>query len=355
MSELDEIRAKISATDKEIARLFESRMALAGQVIDYKAKSGLSILDADQEEKVISRNLEHISDPVMKEYYVLFIKRLMEISRAYQYRRMNAMKVSYSGNSGIVAANSLFPNAEYIPYPSFESAYKACEDGVVDVCILPIYNAYSGNIGSVIDLTFLGSLYINLETELSAEQHILGLPGSEINKIQKIFIPKKERVYAMEYLYSHNFEIEECEDFSNALSSIKAENNKNIAIVTSSEDSFGLQVLAKYNDSTKIAVFSRIMNVPVSNGRNINDHFLLVFTVRNQAGALVKALNIIGSHGFNMSNLSSRPMKDMDWNNFFYVELEGHISDSEKEELFRQLHPVCDKLKIVGYYKNVKL
>ena len=85
------------------------------------------------------------------------------------------------------------------------------------------------------------------------------------------------------------------------------------------------------------------------------DHFILVFTVHNEAGALAKILNIIGSHGFNMSSLHSRPLTGMIWKHYFFAELEGNANSSEGKDLLRQLNTVCDKLKIIGTYRNVSL
>ena len=81
-----------------------------------------------------------------------------------------------------------------------------------------------------------------------------------------------------------------------------------------------------------------------------NDNSIIVFTVKNEAGALAKTLNIIGSHGFNMRSLRSRPMKELIWNYYFYVELEGNINSQEGKDMLRALNIFCDKLKVVGIY-----
>jgi monofunctional chorismate mutase len=84
MNELEEARQGIAEVDKEIASLFERRMRLAGKVLDYKKGNGLPILDAAQEERVIARNAGNIADPAIQEYYVLFLRDLMKLSKAYQ-------------------------------------------------------------------------------------------------------------------------------------------------------------------------------------------------------------------------------------------------------------------------------
>ena len=83
-----------------------------------------------------------------------------------------------------------------------------------------------------------------------------------------------------------------------------------------------------------------------------DDNFILVFTVKNQAGALAQAINIIGAYGYNMRNLHSRPMKDLAWNYYFYVECEGDIRSENGKQMLRALTSMCDKLKLVGSYST---
>jgi chorismate mutase/prephenate dehydratase len=82
----------------------------------------------------------------------------------------------------------------------------------------------------------------------------------------------------------------------------------------------------------------------------MNDHFILTFTVKNEAGALAKTLDIIGAHGFNMRTLRSRPMKDLLWSYYFYIEADGNINTRDGKEMLRILGATCDKLKLVGTY-----
>ena len=88
----------------------------------------------------------------------------MELSKKYQSRLNNGMKVAYSGVEGAfahIASMKMFKNATYVAYKDFETAYKACLDGECDTCVLPIENSVAGEVGNVMDLVFSGSLYIN--------------------------------------------------------------------------------------------------------------------------------------------------------------------------------------------------
>ncbi|MBO4446937.1 MAG: chorismate mutase, partial [Bacteroidales bacterium] len=111
MNELEASRLQINAVDKDLAALFEKRMRLVEQILAYKKQNGLPILDEAREARVIASNISNISDPVLQEYYVLFLRELMRISKAYQGRLMDGMKVAYCGVPGAfayIAASKLF-------------------------------------------------------------------------------------------------------------------------------------------------------------------------------------------------------------------------------------------------------
>jgi prephenate dehydratase len=78
---------------------------------------------------------------------------------------------------------------------------------------------------------------------------------------------------------------------------------------------------------------------------------MLVFTVKHEAGALAEAINIIGKYGYNMRGLHSRPMKELMWQYYFYLEAEGDIRRADGEAMMAELSTVCDKLKLVGSYE----
>lgn len=88
---LEDIRKKIDETDKELFRLFEQRMKLAKEVAEAKIISGDNVYKPIREEEVIEKFAENAPDD-MKQYYKAFIRRVMLISREYQYR------IIYGGN-----------------------------------------------------------------------------------------------------------------------------------------------------------------------------------------------------------------------------------------------------------------
>lgn len=360
MSSLEEARKIINETDAKMAELFCIRMKASEVVCAYKKEHGLQIRDAAREAEVICRNAENIEDKTMREYYVRFLSENMALSRAYQERLMNGMKVAYSGTEGAfahIATCKLFPSAQKIAYPDFAAAYGAVQNGECDVAVLPTENSHNGEVGQVTDLMFSGALYVNNVMELAVTQDLLALPGAALSDIKKVVSHPQAIGQCAEFIKQKGFSVQEYANTALAAKYVAENGDKSVAAIASAEaaELFGLSVVEKNinanrNNTTKFAVFSRANNDYSANEGNI--HTILMFTVRNEAGALARAMEIIGRHGFNMLTLRSRNMKQLLWQYYFYVELEGNIRSDEGKSMLEELHGCCDKLKVVGSFKK---
>ncbi len=364
MTKLDEIRVKINDIDQEMAKLFEERMILSKDVAEYKSAHALPIFDETREKEIIQKNKLYIKDEKIRDYYIDFLKSNMAISKKYQSFLLEGMNVAYSGVAGAfsyIAAKKMFPTAKLISYNNFEEAYRSVENGICDACVLPIENSYAGDVGTVMDLIFSGSLFINEIIDLEVVHNLLAKKGTKLENIKKVISHPQALAQCDEYILNHHFETIDASNTAIAAKLVYDSNDSSIAAIASSETAklYGLDVLestinVNHNNTTRFAVFSK--NLHTSNAHStLKKHFIIVFTVKNEAGSLANSLNIIGAHSFNMRNLRSRPMKSLMWNYYFYIELDGDISSTDAKELINELSSICDHLKIVGTYTTNEL
>ena len=80
--------------------------------------------------------------------------------------------------------------------------------------------------------------------------------------------------------------------------------------------------------------------------------FMLIFTVKNVQGSLVKAINAISSNGFNIRFLHTRPLRTEEWGYYFYTECDGDDKSPEGQKMLADLEAVCETLKFVGRYPS---
>ena len=354
-------REKINEIDREMRRLFIERMKASELVAEYKKEHGLEILDPIREAEVIRRNSEAVESDVYREYYVNFQKSTMALSRAYQARLLGGMRVAYSGTEGAyahLACIKLFPTATAIGYGSFDEAYTAVEKGECDVAVLPIENSYNGDVGQVSDLMFSGPLYVNTVTELAISHDLLAPKGTKIEDITTVISHPQALGQCHGYIVERGYSEIEFANTALAAKYVAGTKDGHSAAIASAEaaDIFGLEVLAtnineSRSNTTRFAVFSRAENKQSITDKRV--HTILLFTVRHEAGALAKALDVIAKYGFNMGALRSRPMKELLWQYYFYVEAEGNLDSENGKKMLSELALYCDRLKTVGSYTVV--
>ena len=357
-TQLNEAREKINYIDREMAKLFAERMECVRAVAEYKMAHGLDIYDKGREDEIIQKNSMMITDGQLREYYVTFLKNNISVSRAYQERILMGMKVAYSGTEGAfahIATTKLFPTARKNAYPDFEAAYRSVESGECDAAVLPLENSYNGEVGQVTDLIFSGSLYITKIIEMAVTQDLLAVEDATIQDIKEVLSHPQALGQCREYLREKGFIEREYSNTALAAKYVSESGSKSLAAIASGEaaEIFGLKILekninAQKTNTTKFAVLSKSQNIP--SNKDMNIHTAFMFTVRNEAGALARAIDIIGKHGFNMRTIRSRPMKELLWQYYFYVEAEGNIHSPKGEDMLDELKEYCDKLKVVGTY-----
>ena len=354
---LDEARKIINEADSKMAELFELRMKAVEKVYEYKRNFGLPILDEAREAAVIEKNTKLIKDETLKSYYIDYIKNVMSISRAYQYRMQNGLKVAYSGVEGAfahIAAGRIFPDSNCISCRDFKEAYDSVVNGENDVAVLPIENSYAGEVGQTIDLIFSGNLFINGIYELEIHQNLLGIPEATAEDIKKVISHPQALSQCHDYIEMKNLTTEEANNTALAAKSVAEASDKSIGAIASAETAniYGLKVLAANinksgENTTRFAVLSRVRaNSPALNNS------VLMFTVKHEAGSLAKAISIIGKYGYNMTALRSRPLKKHSWQYYFYIEIDGSTDTGLGRVMLEELNEICDKLKVAGTFSS---
>lgn len=354
-NKLDEARNIINEVDSKMAELFVQRMKAAEMVFEHKKEFGLPILDTKREVAIIEKNVALIKEPSLQAYYIDYIKHLMSISRAYQYRMQSGLKVAYSGVEGAfahIAAGRIFPDSNRISYRDFQSAYDSVVNGESDVAVLPIENSYAGEVGQTIDLLFSGSLFINGIYELQIHQNLLGVPGATIEDIKKVTSHPQALSQCHDYLTMRGFDTEEANNTAIAAKTVADRNDKTLGAIASLETAeiYGLKVLeANINKSGENTTRFAVLSKTRATSPNLCNS-VLMFTVKNEAGSLATAISIIGKYGYNMTALRSRPLKKHSWQYYFYIEIDGTTDNENGQQMIDALSKVCDKLKIAGTY-----
>lgn len=354
-------RQRINEIDQEMAQLFQERMKAVRQIAAYKRQEGLPVLDRSREAEVIARNSLLISDDELRAYYVNYLKYNMALSRKYQHALLDGQRIAFSGVSGAfadIAASRIFPDGVRIPYSDFQSAYDAVVNGDCECAVLPVENSSNGDVSQVLDMACAGSLKISGLYDLEVEQCLLGVPGTDISNIRYVSSHPQALGQCAEYIRRNHWIEKEALNTAIAAKELASSGDHTQAVIASYETArlYGLQILERHinqnrNNVTRFAVFSRSDRQPM-----LGDHyFSMVFTVKNEAGSLMRAMQIIGENGFNLSTLISRPTRETNWEYYFYVEGEGCLATDMGQNMLLQLKEKCGSLRVLGSFDAIHL
>lgn len=266
--------------------------------------------------------------------------------------------VAYSGIEGSfasIATGKLFPDAGRVSCRNFAEAYRKVEEGKCEIAVLPIENSYAGEVGQVMDLMFEGDLSINGVYELGVSHCLLGPKGSSLETVRKVISHPQALEQCDEYIYEHGFETIQSENTARAARCVAERADVSVAAIASQETAelYGLKVLEKQihqssRNTTRFAVFSK--------SREALDHperyqtFILMFTVKHEAGTLAKAISVLGKYGYSMRVIRSRPLKNENWQYYFYTEVDGDISSLNGMQMLVELGRQCVTVKVIGAY-----
>jgi chorismate mutase/prephenate dehydratase len=357
MNELDEARRQIDGIDRRMAELFSERMGAVRRVAEWKRAHGLPVRDPVREAEMLEREAALVADAEVRPYYLTVLQRMMDVSRQFQHRLARGARVAYSGTEGAfahIAAKRIFPDGEKLGFGSFEDAYRAVEAGECDCAVLPIENSYAGEVGQVLDLMFRGGLHVNGVYGLRVSHCLLGVPGARLEGVRRVVSHPQALEQCDRYIRRHGFEAEQASNTARAAEKVAKAGDAAVAAIASAETAalHGLEVLeSDINESagntTRFGVFSR---AEAWEGGGPGSGFILLFTVRHEAGALAKAVEAIGGHGFNMRVLRSRALKGEAWRYYFYVEAEGDETSERGRAMLAELAERCESVKVAGHF-----
>ncbi len=272
------------------------------------------------------------------------------------------MKITYQGVAGAyshIAAKENFPDSEYIACDTFEQAAKLVEDNNADYAVIPVENSNAGRVTDVHFLLPKTGLHIVGEYFLRVEHQLLGLPDTDIEKINIVSSHPQALAQCSEFLTQHNILTEAKIDTAKSCQEIINNKDPNRAAIASklAAKIYGLKILASNiensnNNTTRFLIMSRNTQIP----RDDDSLFITscIFNTKSIPAALYKALGGFATNGINIVKLESYLENDKFLSARFYIEFESHPDRQSFKNAFAELNFFADKIHILGTYKSCK-
>lgn len=225
----------------------------------------------------------------------------------------------------------------------FADCFQKLNDDEVDYSVVPFENSTNGQVVYTYDLLRDWLIPPKNDSESTfkviAEQyvsihHCILSHATNISQVDKILTHPQAWGQVTNWLISEGKHLERIDSSSTSKAAEVAskEGVKSAAIASEyASKIYNIPILYKNIENNKENT-TRFLILSKKDTKVIETKYitLLAFTVEHEdAGALVKALDILSKHGINMTSITSRPSLNKLWQYVFFIEFWGEGFDDE--------------------------
>lgn len=346
---LQQLRAQIDRIDDELLQLANRRAGLAQQIGHLKDND--AVLRPEREAQILQRVQNHNTGPLSKQAVAQLFTEIMSQCRALEA----PLSVAYLGPEGTfseAAALKRFGSAvRGKPCITIDEVFRAVESGAVNFGMVPVENSTEGAIGRTLDLLLQSPLKVCGEVMLAVHQCLL-VKGCAPGDIQTVYSHPQSFGQCQSWLNANLAHAARIQVASNAEAARLAAEQPHSAAIAGSQAAayFGLSVCVENieDDAKNTTRFLVIGSQDVApSGR---DKTSLVMSAANRPGAVHDLLVPLAKHGVSMTKLESRPARSGLWEYVFFLDIEGHQSDTKVAAALVELKQVAAFVKVLGSY-----
>lgn len=245
-----------------------------------------------------------------------------------------------------------------LPLSSPAEALDAVRDGRAERAVVAIENSVDGAVTATFDALWAGDNRVQVygEVDLDIAFAIMSAPGRTLESARTIATHpvayQQTRGWLAEHLPDHEF----VPASSNAAAAEMAARGA-VDVAAAPEraaEIYGLDVHARgvadmQGATTRFILVGKPGRPPARTG---HDRTSVVFTLPNEPGTLVGALQEFAHRGVDMTRIESRPTRREFGNYRFYVDIAGHIDDVPVAEALRALWLRAEEVFFVGSWPS---
>ena len=352
---LADLRVQIDQLDAQLLTLLNQRAHLAEAVGDIKRAEGSPFFRPDRVAQVLEKIQANNPGPLKNQHVASIWREIMSACLALEAPQ----RVAVLGPVGTFceqAAIEFFGSAAELIYcNNFDEVFHATSAGTAQYGVVGVENSTEGAVARSLDLFLRTPVHVIGEVSLLVRHNLLRQSAS-LEGIEVVLAHPQALGQCQEWLNKHLPHAERRAVASNAEGARLAATHPEWAGLASERaaSEFGLHVVAHaiqdeaYN-RTRFAIISlpQTLATPPASGKDCTS---LVVSVPNKPGAVHDLLMPLKANGVSMTRFESRPAKSGQWEYYFYIDLDGHISQPHVAQALKELQGLCAFYKVIGSY-----
>jgi prephenate dehydratase len=243
---------------------------------------------------------------------------------------------------------------------SFQQVCEAVIGKTVDLGILPIENSIAGTFFGVVDLISIYKLQIVGEFEHEERQCLVALPGSSVGDIKEVHSHPYAFDQCRPFLADLQKKLVQSLDTAASCEEIQKGNLKNVGAIASARAAsiYGLSVLSEI-DTLTVTRYALVSTNAIIPERHLMPRTSLEVVLKNQVGAIMKAVTVFSHRDINISKIESRPSSrsirlKKAWEYIVYIDVDCGTNDPRMEKALNHLEEIAT-VKVLGSYPRYQL
>ncbi|KPJ62921.1 MAG: hypothetical protein AMS15_02310 [Planctomycetes bacterium DG_23] len=351
---IEELRREINDLDKKMVELLNQRAALAGKIGEIKKSQGQGAYDPKREKEIYHHILSLNEGPLSKEALLNIYREVMSGMLVLE----KEVKVAFLGPPGTFshsAAKGKFGSSvEFTPARTIEDVFVLVTREKVDYGVVPIESSSGGGVVDTMDMFMDYDVKVTAEVLLPVHHNLLSRSPRE--EIKKIYSKPEALAQCREYLAA-NFPLAELISTASTTEAAQIASKEDGRAAIASAEAASLYEIplleAEIEDSpqnlTRFFVLGKQPSQPTG-----NDKTSIMFSIKDEVGALCEMLLPFKEHHINLTRIESRPSRRRPWDYNFFVDLEGHREDRRVKAALAELQTKCQYLQVLGSYPKAR-
>jgi prephenate dehydratase len=269
------------------------------------------------------------------------------------------MKIAFQGEPGAYSEQAVFDyfgNVETLPCESFDGVFDSVILEGCDAGLIPIENSLAGSIHQNYDLLLRHDLHIIGEYLLRVRHCLIALPGVKKEEIKKAISHPQALGQCAAYLRGLGVKPESAYDTAGSVKMLKESGARDTASIASrrAAEIYGMEILEEgiednAENYTRFLAIAKMARTPDGEAKTS-----IVFTLKNQPGALFKALSVFALRDIDLTKIESRPLQGQPWEYLFYIDFLGAAHEETARKALDHLGEYALMLRVLGSYPRYK-
>ncbi len=351
---LDELRVKIDQVDQQIHQLLNERAVLAENVAKAKFSTETNpvFYRPEREAQVLRNVMARNEGPLGNETVARIFREIMSACLALEAPQTIAFLGPEGTFTQTAALKHFGHQAVTKSMATIDEVFREVEAGSAHYGVVPVENSSEGVVNHTLDCFIASPLNVIGEVELRIHHQFLIAPSTKPQSITKIYAHQQTLAQCRKWLDAHYPQAERVALSSNAEAAKRIRSEWHSAAIAgeTAADLYELTTLHQNiednpSNTTRFLIIGR-EEIPASG----HDKTSLLVAAHDRAGALIEILSPFAKHNISLTSIETRPALPEKWAYVFFIDLKGHVSDSNVAAALAEIKPLVKEVRVLGSY-----